>query len=51
MVKHAKEVIVIILLIALAAKAVWWVIEPALPALLVGGLMIILYTAIFRRKW
>lgn len=40
-----------LLLIAVSARLLTWALEPALPALLIIALLVIVYTAIFRRKW
>lgn len=49
--KKITGALVLVVLLALAARVVWWSMEPALPYLLIGFLLIIIYSAIFRRKW
>jgi hypothetical protein len=49
--RNIKSVLFLIILIALAARILWWAIEPALPALLVAVLLVFLWGVIFRKKW
>jgi hypothetical protein len=47
----AKSLLVLIILLALTAKTVWWTVEDWLPYLGVIFLLLMLYGWIFRKKW
>ena len=49
--RNIKTVLTIIILVAVAARMVWWSLEPALPAILVACLLVLLWGVIFRKKW
>lgn len=46
-----KAVLVLIILVALTAKMVWWTVEDWLPYLGVIFLLILLYGWVFRKRW
>lgn len=49
--RNVKSALAVIILLAIAARVVWWAIEPALPAILIAALLIMIWGMVFRRRW
>jgi hypothetical protein len=53
LVRHARGVLFVILLTALVVKVVWWVLQPMLPYVLVGLVIVWIFAFVIRRgrRW
>jgi len=50
--KRTKEVLVIIILLAVVGRVLWWALAPAVPLLIIAVGFVVVYSVIFkRRKW
>lgn len=48
--RRARDVLVLIILVALAARIIWWSVEPLLPAVLIGLALLLIIGTIVRRQ-
>lgn len=49
--RNVNSALAVIILLAIAAGVAWRTIEPALPAILIAALLIMIWGMVFRRRW
>lgn len=46
-----KELLIVVILLGVVSKLLWWVVAPLFPYVAIIFIMILLYGFVFRRKW
>lgn len=49
--KRAKDALILVILLAIAARVIWWNLEPLVPVLIIGlGLLLIIGTIVRKQR-
>jgi hypothetical protein len=48
---RAKAIAILVIILAVMVRVLWWSLQPLLPLAIVAIGLLFVYSAIFRRKW